>query len=171
MPRKRSMTTGYSMKLRPMTIDDLDAANAVVEAAIMTWSVSDRVKRLSLPSYRYQPHDLDHLTLRVAEGAAGEVIGVAAWEPAEAADAPQAARALLLHGIYVETDLQGKGIGSRLLDASIQAARQGGFEGLLVRANPDAAGFFSARGLAHLPVEDPVRDYPHRNWLALGSET
>ena len=109
-----------------MTSADLDSVNAVIEAAIMTWSVSDRVKRLSLPGYRYQVHDLDHLTFRVAENPACKIIGIAAWEPADEADIPDTARGLLLHGIYVAPGLQRKGVGSQLLDAAMQAARRGG---------------------------------------------
>ena len=58
--------------------DDLAALNGVIECAIMSWRLSERVKRPSLPSYRYHPHDLDHLHLVVAENADRVVIGVGA---------------------------------------------------------------------------------------------
>lgn len=38
--------------LRRLGPDDLEQANAVVEAALMTWSLPERVKRLSLPAVR-----------------------------------------------------------------------------------------------------------------------
>ncbi len=56
------------------------------------------------------------------------------------------------------------GIGSRLINAAVQAARQGRFDGMLVKANPDAHGFFLAKGLQPLPTEDARRDYPYRFW-------
>ena len=155
------------LTIRPATDADLKRVNGVVEAAVMTWTLPERVKRLSLPSYRYQAHDLDHLHLVVAESSTDGMVGVAAWEAAEPGDAPIGTKALLLHGIYVLPDLQRGGIGTRLLEAAVQAARQGGYDGLLVKANPDAQAFFAARGLDRLPVEDPARDYPYRYWLPL----
>ena len=51
-----------------------------------------------------------------------------------------------------------------MLDTAGQAAYQGGFDGLLVKANPDAQGFFAARGMQRLSTEDARRDYPYRFW-------
>lgn len=156
-----------AVRVRPADADDLAAVNGVIERAVMTWRMAERVKRLSLPSYRYQVHDLGHLHLVVAEDTLHAIVGVAAWEPATPRDVPGGQRGLLLHGIYVDPEHQHRGIGSALLDAAITAARDAGFDGLLVKAQADAHGFFAGRGLRHLPVEDPARDYPHRFWLAL----
>lgn len=163
------MESGIGIKLCAITALELDQANAVIEAAVMTWDLPDRVKRLSLPSYRYDAHDLEHLTLLGAEDEAGDILGVVAWEPANTAETPDAVRGLLLHGLYVIPALHRTGIGSRLLDAALQAARQGGFEGLLVKANPDAQGFFAAKGMRQLSTEDARRDYPYRFWKGLGN--
>jgi len=158
------MESDVGIGLRHLTAADLDRANAVVEAAIMAWDLPDRVKRLSLPSYRYDVHDLDHLTVVGAENEEGVVVGVAAWEPASVSDTPSGASGLLLHGIYVIPARHRAGIGSHLLDTAVQAAYQGGFDGLLVKANPDAQGFFAARGMQRLSTEDARRDYPYRFW-------
>lgn len=157
------MPDSPTVSLRPASVGDLDAVNSVVEAAVMGWDLPERVKRLSLPSYRYQPHDLEHLDLVVAVD--GEcILGVAAWEPAQPGDGPAAARALLLHGLYVAPERQGGGLGTRLLGAAELAARQAGFDGVLVKAQRSAQPFFLARGFALLAVADPDRDYPHRLW-------
>jgi predicted N-acetyltransferase YhbS len=158
------MTT---IRLRPAMPADLAAINAVIERAVMTWKLPERVKRLTLPSYRYQPHDLDHLRIVIAEDAERAVLGVAAWEPANARDLPQGKTGLLLHGLYVDPAQQRTGVGSRLLEAAISAAGEQGFDGLLVKARPEAEGFFLARGLTQLPVTDAERDYPHRFWKAV----
>jgi GNAT superfamily N-acetyltransferase len=155
-----------AIRLRPASSADLAAINAVIERAVMTWNLPERVKRLTLPSYRYQPHDLEHLQIVVAEDADRAVLGVAAWEPASPRDLPAGKSGLLLHGLYVDPDRQRGGVGSRLLDAALTAAREQGFDGLLVKAQSDAADFFVARGLQRLPVVDPDRDYPHRFWKA-----
>lgn len=54
----------------------------------MTWNLPQRVKRLSLPSYRYTPLDFDHLEIVVAEDDQHNIIGIAAWEQASAKDTP-----------------------------------------------------------------------------------
>lgn len=155
-----------TITLRPAGLADLDALNGVVERAFMTWKLPERVKRLSLPSYRYSAIDLDFQHLVVAETATG-IVGVAAWEAAEARDLPLGLRGLLLHGLYVDPTHSRQGIGSRLLDAALLAARTQGYDGLLVKAQADALGFFAARGMRLLPVYDPDRDYPHRYWQAV----
>ncbi len=153
-----------NITLRQGTVNDLQAVNAVIGAAIMTWDLPERVKRLSAPSYRYHAQDLEHLTLMVAESAVGELIGIAAWEPAETGDTPEQQKGLLLHGIYVDPKLHHQGIGGRLLEAALEAGRHGDYDGLLVRASKDAQGFFAAHGLQQLSVRKPG-DYPHRYWF------
>ena len=145
---------------------DLDAVNAVVEAAIQTWKLPDRVKRLALPVYRYTPEDLGHLQLRVLEQSSG-IVAVAAWEPADPRDLPGAGSGMLLHGLYVDPARHGQGLGARLLDDAAGAARVRGHDGILVRAQADAEGFFARRGFTRLPVRDAARDYAARLWLTL----
>lgn len=155
-----------TVTLRPATRDDLDTVNQLIGVAVMTWALPERVKRLALPSYHYHAYDLEHLQLRLA--CVGQTIaGVAAWEAANPRDCPDGLRGLLLHGLYVAPAWQRRGIGRRLLDAAKEAARAGGYAGVLVKMQPDAIGFFTAQGLQALPILDPNRDYPHRYWHAL----
>jgi len=152
--------------LRQAHADDLPAINGVVERAIAAWQLPERVKRLSLPSYRYHVHDFVHLHLMVAEDAGHALVGVAAWELANPRDLPAGQRGLLLHGLYVDPAHQHRGAGSQLLDAVATAARAQSLDGVLVKAQAEAIGFFEACGLQRLPVEDAARHYPHRFWLA-----
>jgi hypothetical protein len=46
----------------------------------------------------------------------------------------------------------------------VSAAQAQGFDGLLVKAQQDASGFFRAMGMQRLPVEDPARQYANRFW-------
>ena len=150
--------------LRKATINDLPAINELIEAAILTWDLPERVKRLSLPSYHYQPHDLETLEIVVAENIEHQIIGIAAWEPANPKDSPQGQHALLLHGIYVNPQQYRKGIGRQLFNAAEQAALVKDFSGLLVKAQADAANFFLAQGMQSLEIENEKRDYAYRYW-------
>ncbi len=142
---------------------DLPAINGVIERAVMTWRLPERVKRLSLPLYRYSETDLGHLEVWVVEADSG-IAGLASWEPAEAADLPEGKSGLLLHGLYVDPDRQHRGIGSQLLSASQARARELGLDGVLIKAQAGAEPFFQRRGLERLPVRDESRDYALRYW-------
>lgn len=81
---------------RRCTTRDLAEVNRVIGSGIDGWDLSERVKRLSLPLYQYQPEDLDHLHLIVIE-AGNRVVAVAAWEPAPQEQVPAGQQGLLLH--------------------------------------------------------------------------
>jgi GNAT superfamily N-acetyltransferase len=153
--------------MRSANIADLNAINDVVERAIMTWNLPERVKRLALSSYHYTEHDLQSLELAAAENDQHQIIGIAAWEPADPKDTPLGQNALLLHGIYVDPECLHQGIGSQLLLAAEQAAINRHYAGLLVKAQASAAGFFLARGMQPLDIKDARRDYAHRYWKQL----
>lgn len=152
-----------SITYRAASKADLPAMNGVIERAVMTWRLPERVKRLSLPLYRYNETDLGHLEVCVAQDEAA-IAGLAAWEPAEAADLPEGKRGLLLHGLFVDPDRQRRGIGTHLLNACVARARELGLDGVLVKSQADAEAFFERHGLIRLPVHDQSRDYPLRYW-------
>ncbi|MFU8838973.1 MAG: GNAT family N-acetyltransferase [Thiohalomonadaceae bacterium] len=152
---------------QPARAADIPEINQLISAAVMQWSLPERVKRLSLPSYYYHAHDLEHLQLVVLQGEDERIVGVAAWEAASPADLPADKRGLLLHGIYVLPERQRQGIGSALLSTALAACQATGMDGLLVKAQTDARAFFTAQGMQQLPVSNPQRDYPHRYWKAI----
>jgi GNAT superfamily N-acetyltransferase len=147
------------------TPSDLPAVNAVIEAAVMGWALPERVKRLALPTYRYNAADLEHLVFALARAAAdGRVLGVAAWEAADPASCPAGKNGLLLHGLYVRPESQRAGVGRALVRVVLQAAAAAGHTGVLVRAQRDAEDFFAHQGFARLPAGD--NDYAGRFWKA-----
>jgi len=150
--------------LRQANVSDLESVNRLIERAINTWDIYGSVKRLVMSSYYYTAHDLDFLELVVAEAADVGIVGVAAWEQACQGDNPAGHSALLLHGIYVAPDHQRHGIATRLLQAAESATTTHGYDGLLVKAQPGAEGFFLACGMERLAVGNERRDYPHRFW-------
>ena len=154
-----------AIDLRPAGSADLDAINRVVEAALMSWPLPARVKRLSLPSYRYSAVDLEHLEMVVALDRHQQIIGVAAWEEADTVDVPGDRKALLLHGIYVDPSCHRQGVGRELYRCAERAVRQYGYGGLLVKAQQSANGFFMSQGMSRLQAEDPSRHYTNRFWM------
>ena len=149
---------------------ELPAINAVVEAALTTWDLPDRVRRLVLPIYRYSEADRQHLCFALARAAGdADILGVAAWEPANPRECPAERSGLLLHGLYVAPAQHQRGIGSRLLRTVMAQAAAGGFDGVLVKAQRDAEAYVAAQGLRRLPVDDSQRDYSGRYWQAVVS--
>lgn len=153
-----------TVNIRHAKQEDLDNMNHVIEAAVMTWNLPERVKRLSLSSYDYTEVDFAHLEIMVAEDEKQNIIGVAAWEHAELKDTPAHLNALLLHGIYVDPTHYHKGIGKQLFQAAEQATKDKHFDGLLVKAQAGAEGFFLAMGMHPLSVENTGRQYANRFW-------
>ena len=99
---------------------------------------------------------------------AGEIVGVAALETlAPPENCPSGRHTELLHGLHVRPDRQHQGIGTQLWQAARAHAQTGGACGLLVRAQADSVGFFSAMGMQEQATIDARRDYPHQFWLPL----
>lgn len=159
------------LQLRPATLADQGAINDIVEAAVMTWNIPDRVKRLALPSYRYDHLDFEQLDMVVAVDVNAQPVGVAAWEAADMADCPNGRNGTLLHGLYVHPTHWRRGIGQQLLEHVLQAATDVGMDGLLVKAQTDAVAFFHASGMQPLPAENPTRHYAHRLWKSVKKPT
>jgi GNAT superfamily N-acetyltransferase len=155
-----------AIRLRDLDLPDLDDVNRVITAAIETWDIAPRARRLALPVYLYRADDFAHLTA-IGASLDDELIGLVALEPADRRQVPEGRAAMLVHGLYVMPDQHGIGVGTRLIDAAVTASRERGLGGLLVRAERNAAGFFEKVGFSPLPVRDRQRDYPHRLWLDL----
>ena len=161
---------GHSLSIRPCGPQDLPSVNRIIDAGIDSWQLSERVKRLSKPLYHYGPDDLAHLDIHLAV-AGGEAVGIIAWEPLEPAMRPDGLTGWLLHGLFVRPEAAGRGIGRALVAACSTAARAAGVDGLLVKAQADAEGFFQSLGFQRLPVISESRDYDLRYWLSLTRQT
>jgi len=159
------------INIRPAKHEDLDNINRVIEAAIMTWNLPERVKRLSLSSYLYTSIDFDHLDIVVVEDDSHGIVAIAAWEQADANDVPDGKTALLLHGIYVHPLHQRQEIGQQLLKRAEQAVLQHHFDALLVKAQTGAEGFFLKQGMSLLPVENTERHYASRYWKSVAANS
>lgn len=158
-----------SITLRTASLLDLDEINSVIASAVMSWQLAERVKRLSLSSHQYTEFDFKHLQFVVAQTDKtpnAQIIGIAAWEKADALNSPQNTHALLLHGIYVDAKHHHQGIGRALFACAQQAAIEQHYDGLLVKAQADANGFFIAQGMQPLAQQND-RQYANRYWKPL----
>lgn len=151
------------MNICPASKEDLDAINQVIEAAIMRWNLPGRVKRLSLPSYRYTETDLAHYEMKVAEKN-GRIIGISAWEEIDDTDIMDGKTGLLLHGIYVHPEYQHQGIGKLLFHAAEVAVKKKNLKGLLVKAQKDSINFFIKMRMQEVQINNANKDYANRLW-------
>jgi GNAT superfamily N-acetyltransferase len=141
---------------------DLNDINNLIAAAIATWHLAERVKRISLPLYRYHENDLKEMQIIVAHSGEDDILGVAAVEPAYASDVFGGLPTSLLHGIYVAPNLHRRGVGTRLIEKIENLAHSRGARVLLVKARPEAISFFKARGFGQLTTRDRRGDYPYQ---------
>lgn len=161
------MAVKTKVKLRSATTDDLLFVNGIIEAAVMSWALPERVKRLSMPSYRYDTKALEGVNMQLASDADDDIVGLIAWQTPTGNDVLEDRKALLLHGVFVDTPNHRHGVGRKLVACCLAAAREQALDGVLVKAQPDALDFFKALKFEQLPVIDEELDYKHRYWLAV----
>ena len=173
MPNTLRKPASYSPspEITPQVISagDLANVNDVLKVAVGVWNVSPRVKRLALPSYRYDEYDLQQLDF-LGAWRNGELVGFISLEPTERDPLCSKPVAMLVHGLYIVPQMHGAGVGTRLVNAAKHRARRQGYTSLLVRAERNAKAFFEKIGFTPLAVEDAQRDYPHRLSIALDDE-
>ena len=155
------------MSIRIASKNDLVAINQVIDVAIMNWPLAERAKRLIMPVLRYSDaEDLDYYQALVWE-ANQKIVGLATWDISRRIETVNG-KANLLHGLYVSPDFQGRGIGKRLIDEVARRAPppDPSLDGLLIKAERVAVGFFESCGLTQLKAMS-VEDYPYQFWKPL----
>lgn len=147
-----------------LDLERLNDVNRVVEQAVMAWSTSDRVRRLSLPLLRYSEMDLRHMKFLLLDDSAGEAVATAAWEETEADGAERGARCLQLHGLYVLPQWQRQGLGSSLLDFASLYAVSHDIDTIAVRAWREAQPFFHEHGFEPIGTQQSLNGYSELLW-------
>ena len=144
---------------------DLPQINAVIQSAITTWHLPERVRRLTAPLFEVDVTDMRDGQWLVTKNQDHEVTGVAHWTRAIGGDLPDKhRRAAIVHSLYVKPDAQHRGLGTALLGFIERAAREESFTALVVRAQRDAEGFFTANGFRPLRPEPDGVTYPRGLW-------
>ena len=121
---------------------NLHAVNGVVAAAVGTWGLPARVRRLALPSLLYGQGDLGHMHIWWLDEPGTGALAVAAWEETDSGSE----REIMLHGLYVLPRRQGEGLGSRLLSLVEQWGKAHGYDGVALRAWGVSEAFFRGHG-------------------------
>ena len=147
------------------TLIDLELINQLIDDAVMSWPLSERNKRLSVSVLSYDQQDFRQYRFLLYKDA-GRVVGVAAWD-AENMMVTANGCGHLLHGLYIAPSYQGRGYGRCLMEEVFLASQMLGADGLLVKAQKVAVGFFKHCGLTALPTQSST-DYPHLLWYQRG---
>lgn len=134
-----------SFDIRKAELEDLPEINGVIAQAVMQWDLPERVKRLSIQSFSYDPVDFSHFEMMVAAGSTAPedpplILGLCAWDMTEAPDVA------LIHGLFVKPEFQRQSIGTTLLHALEEKLKTQGVKTLSVKAQKDAVNFFLRQG-------------------------
>jgi GNAT superfamily N-acetyltransferase len=145
--------------------------NAIIAAAIDSWPLPARLRRLSVPVLAYRDDDFDAYAIALVHCAGrseGAPVGVVArCLETSVADGSY----LFVHGLYLLPALQRRGIGRELLGRLEGEAVEARARGVLVKAERVALPFFLGAGYAQLaPGEGPGGDYPYRCWRELSPQ-
>jgi len=165
--RDGAVAAAPALLVRTAGVDDLSTVNAIVDAAVDTWALPERVRRLSAPSLRYGRVDLTHMEILLAENETGQAVGAAALEHADEIDTPEARRALLLHGLYVRPARQRSGVGAHMVRQVMGIARARGVDGVSTRVWRESEAFFVALGFVPFGDAAAASRHPRRMWKPL----
>jgi len=143
--------TYSSIHYRAATTHDIPAINRVVEQAVMTWPLAERIKKLSLNVLTYDYTDFAYYCCYVAVSKE-KIVACVIWDPEQ--------KEMLCHGLYVAPAYQSVGVGKSLLNYFYQAAKHGGSSAVLVKAERVSCDYFIKLGYQAVPVTS-VNDYPY----------
>ena len=143
--------TQQSYDIKPARLKDLQAINNVIAAAVMSWPLADRVKRLSVNVLAYDETDFNHYDMHVAV-INNDIVGVIAWDPSHPDN--------LLHGIYITPSAQSHGLGQQLLLHVFNLARGLGKESVVIKAERISCSYFEHLGLEKVTSER-LNNYPY----------
>ncbi|HBX38237.1 MAG TPA: GNAT family N-acetyltransferase [Pseudohongiella sp.] len=140
--------------IRPETQADIEAIEEVIVAAFEDMPYSDHTEQIIVRQLR----DAGALTVSlVAESDDDDVVGHVAVSPVEVSDGSSGWYGL--GPISVWPCCQGQGIGSRLMDAALQALREQNAQGCVLLGEPEFYGRFGFVADSGLVLPDVPPEY------------
>ncbi|HEY8507665.1 MAG TPA: GNAT family N-acetyltransferase [Steroidobacteraceae bacterium] len=162
------MTPPASAAIRPLQQPDVHALLQIIRGTRLEYGLERRVPQLLEPS-DYALLDVYHRRRSAYFVAtnAGEVVGGAGIAPLPESDGMTCE----LQRMYLLPQHRGKGIGQRLLDACIDAARSFGYARCYAETISEmttAIAFYERNGFRRLPGPKGNSGHPHNDcWLEL----
>lgn len=159
---RRVIPASHSIAIETVsTSAQLEQVNTVIQSAVGTWPLAERLKRLALGSLQYDALDLDEFAMLLGlDNGCPVAVAVAAVDHIDLGSGR--APCVLLHGLYVHSGYQARGIG-RLMHQTVAArARKRGCMGILVKAQRVSRKYFVKQGFHE--IVDPGIDYPYLYW-------
>ena len=147
---------------------DLASVNAVIQRAIMTWSMSERVKRRAVTILQYDQVDAANLALYVCRSGT-TIIGVIALDFDYKASRA-GCRGILLHGIYVDPATHRRRVGQTLMKFAERQAVIRAEDGVWIKAERVSRRFFERCGYIHCAPKSDA-DYPYLYWKGTSDAT
>ena len=129
--------------LRSARPDEAEVLTELVLRSKAHWGYSDEFMHSCRPELTIHPDDVLASRMTVAE-AQGRVVAVATLE----GEPPQGE----LGSLFVDPDMIGKGVGRRLLQHMLEAARGIGIRTVMLDADPNAEPFYEAMGFVRVGV-------------------
>lgn len=140
------------MTIRKASTEELANINRVIALCVAGRPVTDRIKKLTLPSLLLEETDFSFMDIWLA---GDPIVGVIALQEIK--------EGMLLHSLYVDPEAGGKGIATALVDQALKLTRKLGQERLLVKAFAESVSFFQKVGFK--PTD--VLDYPNTLEMSL----
>ena len=132
--------------MRKACVEDLNSINRVIELCLSNRPVSDRIKKLTLPSLLIEPTDLEYMAIWVAGEPVNGVLGLQEID-----------EGMLLHSMYVDPNNFNQGVGSELFRHARKLTAKNNKDRLIVKAFSESIGFFEKIGF----TPSDILNYPH----------
>lgn len=162
--RPLSFRSSPDLIFHTVKASDLCAINRIVEQAVSSWGLPERVYRLTKPLLAYSGTDLNFMRAVLVLNAELNAIGTALWETGGLESAAKQTSPLFLHGLYILPEFQRQGIGTRLIDHVSRYARQAGYNGIEIKAWRDSEPFFLRLGFNDAAGAHERILYPRQLW-------
>jgi len=132
--------------MRKAGVEDLNSINRVIKLCLSNRPVSDRIKKLTLPSLLFESTDLDYMAIWVLGDPVTGVLGLQEID-----------EGMLLHSMYVDPSKCNQGVGSELFRHARQLTAKSNTDRLIVKAFSESIGFFEKIGF----IPSDILNYPH----------